>query len=324
MNRVDRLMAMVVHLQGRRLVRAEDIAAHFEISIRTVYRDIAALGEAGIPVMGEAGVGYGLAKGYHLPPVMFTTEEASALFMGAKLVDHLTDASLRKQMESALLKIRSVLPRERQDGLDRLERSTAVIGEGNALMPIPRFNSRTLSPIQRSLAERRVLALDYLGAQRREVTQREVEPLGLVFYSDNWHLIAFCRLRHAVRDFRTDRICQLTLRDETFSGHAEFSLERYLETAAHDGKFQSARVRFKPERMDRVRREWQCRLVEETEKPEGVEVTLLAYSLEWLAFWVFSFGNDAEVIAPQSLKSMVVAEAMQVAQKYSLSESLLT
>src|SRR5260370_22043451 len=158
MNRVDRLMAMVVHLQGRRLVRAEDIAAHFEISVRTVYRDIAALGEAGIPVMGEAGVGYGLAKGYHLPPVMFTAEEASALFMGGKLVDHLTDASLRKQMESALLKIRSVLPRDRQDYLDRLERSTEVVSRG--LTPIPALSSEALTPIQRALAERRVLSRD--------------------------------------------------------------------------------------------------------------------------------------------------------------------
>src|SRR6266404_758531 len=147
MNRVDRLMAMVVRLQSRRVVRAEDIAADFEISVRTVYRDIVALGEAGIPILAEPGVGYGLAKGYHLPPVMFTAEEASALFMGGKLVDHLTDASLRKQMESALLKIRSVLPRDRLDYLDRLERSTAVVsGNSNVL---PRLSSEALIPIQR-------------------------------------------------------------------------------------------------------------------------------------------------------------------------------
>src|SRR6266446_6599977 len=95
MNRVDRLMAMVVQLQSRRVVRAEDIAAHFEISVRTVYRDLAALGEAGIPIVAEAGVGYSLVKGYHLPPVMFTAEEASALFLGGKLVEYLTDASSR-------------------------------------------------------------------------------------------------------------------------------------------------------------------------------------------------------------------------------------
>src|SRR5947209_7353526 len=218
MNRVDRLMAMVVHLQGRRLVRAEDIAADFEISVRTVYRDIAALGEAGIPILSEPGVGYGLAKGYHLPPVMFTSEEASAIFTGGKLVEHLTDASLRKQMESALMKIRSVLPRDRQDYLDRLERTTAVVSRG--VGPIPRLSSETLIPIQRALAERRVLALHYEGIQRREITQRQVEPLGLVFYSDNWHLIAYCRLRRAVRDFRTDRVRKLQLQNELFSGHS--------------------------------------------------------------------------------------------------------
>src|SRR5712671_5222842 len=316
MNRVDRLMAMVVHLQGRRLVRAEDIAAHFEISVRTVYRDIAALGEAGIPVMGEAGVGYGLAKGYHLPPVMFTAEEASALFMGGKLVDHLTDASLRKQMESALLKIRSVLPRDRQDYLDRLERSTEVVAHGHAPAPIPRLSSQSLIPIQRGLAEQRVLGLDYQGIQRGEMTRRDVEPLGLVYYSDNWHLIAYCRLRRDVRDFRTDRICKIELRNELFSGHSQFSLKRYLQTAAHDGKFEAAQVKFKAQTMDRVRNEWHCRLIEEKAEPDGVMVTVLSYSLEWLAGWVFSFGSTAEVLAPDRLKDLIATEARRVTAKY--------
>jgi predicted DNA-binding transcriptional regulator YafY len=314
MNRVDRLMAIVVRLQSRRVVRAEDIAADFEISVRTVYRDLAALGEAGIPIMAEAGVGYSLMKGYHLPPVMFTAEEASALSIGGKLVEHLTDASLRKQMDSALLKIRSVLPRERQDYLDRLERSTAVVSRG--LTALPRLASETLIPVQRALADCRVLAMDYHGLQRQEMTRRQVEPLGLVYYSDNWHLIAYCRLRRDVRDFRTDRICRLQVQNEIFPGHADFSLKRYLEAAAQAGKFESARVRFKPEIMERVRREWHCRLVEEKQEPEGVVVTLLAYSLEWLAGWVFSFGSMAEVLAPERLRQLVGAEAETVAANY--------
>src|SRR5689334_2604728 len=254
MNRVDRLMAIIVRLQSRRVVRAEDIAADFEISVRTVYRDLVALGEAGIPIMAEPGVGYSLVKGYHLPPVMFTPEEASALSIGGKLVENLTDASLRKQMESALLKIRSVLPRDRQDYLDRLERSTAVLANGSS--PLPRLSSEALIPIQRALADRRVLALDYQAAQRRDLTTRQVEPLGLVYYADNWHLIAYCRLRRDVRDFRTDRIQRLGLQNEIFSGHADFSLKRYLETAAHNGKFEAAIIRFHPELIERVRREW--------------------------------------------------------------------
>jgi predicted DNA-binding transcriptional regulator YafY len=314
MNRVDRLMAMVLRLQSRRVVRAEDIASHFEISVRTVYRDLSALGEAGIPILAEAGVGYSLVKGYHLPPVMFTAEEASALFIGSKLVEHLTDASLRKQMESALLKIRSVLPRDRQDYLDRLERSTAVVPAGSSALP--RLASETLIPIQRALAGRRVLAMDYQAAQRPGVTTREVEPLGLVYYADNWHLIGYCRLRRDVRDFRTDRIRKLQVQAEFFSGHDDFSLQRYLDEAARAGKFVTARVRFQPELMERVRREWSCRLVEEKAEPGGVVVTLLGYSFEWFAGWVLSFGSKAEVLGPEEFRQLYAAEAEKIAGQY--------
>ena len=316
MNRVDRLIAIALRLQGRRVVRAEDLAGHFEISVRTVYRDIAALGEAGIPILAEAGVGYSLARGYHLPPVMFTAEEASALSIGGKLVEHLTDASLRKQMDSALLKIRSVLPRDRQDYLDRLERSTAVISR--SANSIPRLSSEALIPIQRALAGRRVLALDYQGGQRREVTKRAVEPLGLVYYADNWHLIAYCRLRRDVRDFRTDRILKLELQNELFSGHDEFSLKRYLEAETHSGQFELARIRFKPEVIERVRRERYWGLVEEKAEGEGIAVTLLDYSLEWLAGWVLSFGSMAEVLGPERFRQRVATEAEKIAGQYAL------
>src|SRR5882762_8641742 len=115
MNRTDRLVAMVLFLQGRRVVRAMELAEHFEITERTVYRDISALCEAGVPISGEAGVGYSLMKGYQLPPVMFTAEEATSLFVGGELVKQFTDASLQAPMMSALDKLRAVLPRDRQD-----------------------------------------------------------------------------------------------------------------------------------------------------------------------------------------------------------------
>jgi predicted DNA-binding transcriptional regulator YafY len=314
MNRVDRLVAIALRLQSRRVVRAEDLAAHFEISVRTVYRDLAALGEAGVPIIGEAGVGYSLVKGYHLPPVMFTAEEASALSIGGKLVDHLTDASLRKQMDSALAKVRSVLPRDRQDYLDRLERSTAIVSR--TASTIPRLSSEALTPIQRALAERRVLALDYQGGQRLELTKRHVEPLGLVYYSDNWHLIAHCRLRRDFRDFRTDRIVKLELRNELFSDHDDFSLKEYLKCRRDEEKFEMARIRFKPVAMDRVRRERAWGLVEEQSSPDGIDVTLLDYSLEWLACWILSFGSLAEALEPDQLRELVAADARKVAAKY--------
>jgi predicted DNA-binding transcriptional regulator YafY len=151
-------------LQGRRVIKAEEIAAHFEISLRTVYRDVAALSEAGVPIVAEAGVGYGLLKGYSMPPIMFTTEEASALFMGGELVDHLTDPSLQAQMRSALLKIRSVLPRDGQDHLDRLKHSTALF------IARPRDGEKSralLIQIQNALARRLVLGLNYTNGLRQ-------------------------------------------------------------------------------------------------------------------------------------------------------------
>jgi len=308
-------MAMVVYLQGRRLSRAEDIAAHFEISVRTTYRDLAALGEAGIPIMAEAGVGYSLVKGYQLPPVMFTAEEAGALFMGGKLVAHLTDASLRKHMESALMKIRSVLPRERQDDLDRLERSTVVLEKQPA--SVPRLASEALIPIQRALAERRVLALDYLGGARGKLTRRHVEPLGLIYYADNWHLIAFCRLRNDMRDFRSDRISSLRLLNEVFTGHADFSLERYLETVMDDEHFETVVIKFKAEAMEPVRRDWSSRLIDEKKEGDDVVVTLEVYALDSFARWILSFGSMAKVIAPEQLKSLIAAEAAKVTAQYS-------
>ena len=315
MNRVDRLMAIALQLQSRRVVRAEDLAAHFEISVRTIYRDMSALGEAGIPIVSEAGVGYSLVKGYHLPPVMFTAEEASALSVGGKLVERLTDASLRKQMESALLKIRSVLPRDRQDYLDRLERSTAIVSRCSTPLKLSR---EALTPIQRALAERRVVALHYQAGQRSDITRRQVEPLGLVYYGDNWHLIAYCRLRRGVRDFRTDRIARLEVQHELFSGHTDFSLKRYLETQRHEGNFEMARIRFTPQAMERVHKERSWGLVEEISGPDGTEVTLLDSSLEWLAGWVLSFGSMAEAIAPQRLQQLVAAEADRIVSKYSV------
>ena len=308
-------MAIVVYLQGRRVTRAGDMAAHFEISVRTMYRDLAALGEAGIPLMAEAGVGYSLVKGYHLPPVMFTAEEAGALFIGGKLVEQLTDASLRRQMESALLKIRSVLPRERQDHLDRLERSTAVLGKHS--VAVARMASEALIPIQQALAERRVLMLDYLGGARRELTRRQVEPLGLIYYADNWHLIAYCRLRRDLRDFRSDRIRSLRLLNEKFSGHADFSLPKYLETSTREDGLETVVIRFKREVMEYVRRDWNIRVEQEQEEAHGeVAVTLRIHALESFASWVLSFGCKAEVVLPERLKAVVAGEAARVVAKY--------
>ncbi len=118
MNRIDRVSAILIHLQTKKIVKAQEIADRFSISLRTVYRDIKALEESGVPVGGEAGVGYQLMEGYRLPPVMFTKEEAIAFLTAEKMVEKLTDASSKKHYKEAMLKIKAVLRYSEKDLLE--------------------------------------------------------------------------------------------------------------------------------------------------------------------------------------------------------------
>ncbi len=314
MNRIDRLVATVLLLQSRRLIRALDIAEHFEISIRTVYRDLRALEEAGVPLSAEAGEGYSLVPGYHLPPVMFTQEEASALFIGGEFVARLTDASLQKHVQSALLKIRAVLPVDKQDYLERLQEATAI---RTRVFPLQEgFRDDALATIQNALVQRRVLAMEYFSNHRDSLTQRRVEPLGLLYYSEHWHLIAYCRLRKDYRDFRTDRIKTLRPCDEVFSEHEKFSLKQYLQALEHFDNPHEIQVKFKPCVARWVRERHRFGLVEEKVCADGVLMTFLAPALEAMGDWLLSFGAEVEIISPPALKLLLWEKSQTLAKHY--------
>lgn len=315
MNRTDRLVAMVMHLQGRRLVRAEDMAGHFSVSVRTIYRDIAALGEAGVPIAGEAGVGYSLVKGYHLPPVMLTGDEAAALFVGGEMVRKFTDASLSAATDAALDKLRAVLPRDRQEHVERLARQTVVLGRRGDIKTDPAAQPWLLA-VQRGVAQRRVLRLSYRGAGRVEETQREVEPLGVVFYGGAWYLVAWCRLRRDYRHFRTDRMVRLEMLPETIPARPDFSLTKHLDEQMDRSETLPARVWLAARVQERARSESYATLVEEKRRDGGAEFSLYTYSLEWLAKWILSFGREAEAIEPAGLRELVAAEAAEVVKRH--------
>lgn len=302
MNRVDRLLGMILFLQGRRVVRAEDMAAHFEISVRTVYRDLAALGEIGVPIMAEAGVGYSLVRGYHLPPVMFTADEAGAIATGSVLVQQFTDASLQAPMQSALMKIRAVLPAEQQRHLENIERSIAF----------PRRKApddANLVQLQQSLAHRRVIRINYQGAKDEQAMPRAVEPVFLIYYLERWHLIAWCRLRKDVRDFRTDRIQGITITKETFTPREDVTYEKLRELWRKDATYLSARVRFKKFSVERARREWSMGVQKEVKHKDGAVLTLSTGSFDWMTGWLLSFGTNATVLEPPELKQRVIEAA---------------
>lgn len=308
MNRLDRLLALILFLQSRRVVTADDLARHFELSVRTIYRDLAALAEVGVPIVAEAGVGYTLLKGYHLPPVNFTAAEANALVTGGMLVGQFADASLKAPMDSALSKVRAVLPREDQDRVARLERGLTT----TARVETPA--QANLCVLQQALAERRLLRFHYQGAGQTDSTERTVEPLGLIRYLERWHLIAWCRERRDYRDFRTDRMSQVTTLRETFEPHEGFSVADYLRSLPQPTL--RARVKFTALSADRARREWWLGIVSEHPTRDGVILTLATVGWEPLAGWLLSFGPTATVIAPDDLRRLLVQAAGDAAKHH--------
>ncbi len=313
MNRTDRLVAMVMLLQSRRVITAAQLAEHFEITERTVYRDLAALGEGGVPIVGEPGVGYSLMSGYCLPPVMFSPEEAFAFVTGGLLVERMTDASMREAIRSAMGKVTAVLPAGLQGRVDRL-RKTMVIGARP-----PTKGSVPLSTVQRAMAEGRVLRLDYLGAARGEPTERLVEPRGLVFYMDHWHLIAWCRLRGDMRDFRVDRIVRCETLPEAISPHPDFNLSEHLARCIVPERSEFAVIEIPELLLEGVRRFWGPTIVEEEALPGGRVRVRFAFrqdGLDYVARWLLSQGTDAEIVSPLLLREMVATLALATAEHH--------
>src|SRR5215218_1355437 len=209
MNRIDRLAAILIQLQSKRLVKAQEIADKFSINLRTVYRDVHALQEAGVPVIGEAGSGYQLMEGYKVPPVMFTEDEASALLMASKLMQSLSDAPLSKHYSSALDKIKAVLRLAEKDHIAGIDEHIAVVKHHT--FAYQKAIELHLPKIIKAIASSTVLKIHYMSIGKHELLERNVEPVGIYYQGSHWYLIAFCHLRRDYRNFRTDKINKLVL-----------------------------------------------------------------------------------------------------------------
>ncbi|WOO43729.1 YafY family protein [Rubellicoccus peritrichatus] len=312
MNRIDRLTAMILMLQSQRVVTAEKISSHFEISVRTVYRDISALGEAGVPIVAEAGVGYSLMRGYNVPPIMFTEAEVAALFMSGEITEQFGDDSLKKSLAGALLKVRAALPDGHKNYLSKLDNSMEVWNGPNEMQ-----SNHSLMPVQEAVVRRKCIAIHYDAGGRGEVTERTVEALGLTFYGRQWHLIAWCRLRKAIRDFRLDRMEKWEVLEETFSGHEDFSLGDFLKDAIEESALISFQVECECWALERILNDMPCKNVSHHELPNGrFLVEAKAYSLEWVAKWLIGMRSFVTARSPQELQDLIRAEAEEILRCY--------
>jgi predicted DNA-binding transcriptional regulator YafY len=223
MVRLVRLTAIVTQLQTQRLVTAAQIAAKFGISIRTVYRDIKALEQSGIPICTEEGKGYTIMEGFRLPPVMFTESEANALITAEQLIAKNKDASLVHDYAEAITKIKAVLRYSTKNKAELL--SKRVVFRQNVNNDI---TSNYLSSLQLALTNFNCIVLTYNAAEKKETTVRTVEPFAVYSTQENWLLIAWCRLRKEYRAFRLDRIKKIEMLNEKFEPH-KITLQQYFE-----------------------------------------------------------------------------------------------
>ncbi len=305
MNRIDRLTAILIQLQTKRVVKAEEISERFEISLRTVYRDVKALMEAGVPIGSEAGKGYFIVDGFHLPPVMFTPDEASSLMLAAKLVEKMTDKSIQSSFNSALLKIKAVLNDSEKDRLESLQAHIEVMRLPRQENPFP---DHFLTSIQQAVVQKDVVRIDYFSGYNEENTTREVEPIGLFYYGAAWHLIAWCRLRNGYRDFRADRIKTMTVTNQRFDARNLFSLKEYLATVMQSNRevervvvvFDRSVVKF----MGSMK--YNYGFVSEEDAGDGkLRLTFLTSYLRSLCRWLLMYGNSIEIESPDKARELV-------------------
>jgi len=313
MNRVDRLIGYLLLLQSRRQVRAADFAKRFEISERTVYRDIQALSEVGVPIVALPGKGYQVMQGYYLPPIAFSPDEARALALS---IGMMTGAASRGPTRdagvAALEKVRAVL-------------SSETLRQVEALLAVTRFythpstqldlEDRKLLDLQRAILDRRVVRLRYHAHTSNEVTARDVEPVELVLVDRSWILDAYCRLRQAPRGFRLTRVDGYTVLDEQFTPRSLRSHDREPDTTR-------VVVQFNPEIMRWVsERQHFSYSAHETaeERAGGAGEAVMVYrprALDVIAGWLLSWGDAFEVLEPRELRQHLDATAGRIAARH--------
>ncbi|MEJ5993485.1 YafY family protein [Pedobacter sp. Du54] len=223
MNRIDRLFGILILLQSKKYTSAERIAAQYGISIRTVYRDIKALGEQGIPLSFEPNKGYFIVQGYFLPPVSFNSDEANALLLMERFLEGFADKSILTHYTSALNKVKNVLRTVQKEKLETLNEHIKL-----QLPERLKNDFEYLSLLQNAISSKCIIEINYKN-NKQEVSKREVEPIGLIFYAFSWHLIGWCYLRKEYRDFKLNNILKVRCTEIPFQKTEHMQISEYMK-----------------------------------------------------------------------------------------------
>ena len=295
MNRTDRLLAIVLELQHHRQQRAEDLAATFEVSKRTIYRDMLALME-----------------GYFLPPLNFNTDEALMLILGADLMAQNFDAHYRQAARSAVMKIEAVLPDHLRADIDYLKTNIAFYSRRTDAQ-----ENGYLQKVRNAIVERKTLRMCYAKRfptqHESELTERDVDPYSIARLANSWFLLGYCHLRCDTRIFRLDRIEDLAVLNKTFERPHNYQPQWNASGARRQ---MVVKVLFDYEIARWVRETYPYSKVDEAETEEGLLVTFRVEREGEILNWLLGWGGKATVIEPESLRQQLINEARGLLGNY--------
>lgn len=313
MNKFDRVFAILILLQTKNIIKAKTIAERYDISLRTVYRDMNTLKSAGIPIIGDPGIGYSIMEGYRIPPIMFSQGETAALLTAEKFIGKMADQETQSYYSSALLKIKSILRSSEKHSLDVLDRSIAISDDDNK-----EYNA-LLPDLFRGIASKQMMHMEYQKADGTS-SSRHIEAIGCYHRANNWYLIAYCQLKKDYRTFKVDRIVAIKVLSDHFKTE-HISLQDYIdqqdEQWKEEQKFKSIEIAFSRSYVKFAeRRKYYFGFVDQIDDGETIRMKFLNSSIEIIARWLLQFGDQATVIAPVELKERIKLLASDLYKHY--------
>ena len=302
--RFDRIVDILIQLQSKRIIKAQELASRFDVSLRTIYRDIKSLEQAGVPIIGEAGTGYSLVDGYKLPPIVFSKEEAMSFIGAEKLMEKFMDQKLNANYKSAIYKIKSVLKAHDKELVANIEQQIEMTKPSYNI-----FNEEVPHALQsflESLGNKRQIRMHYTGLKDLSPQTRTIEPIGLFHENGFWYIAAFCHNRSDYRQFRADRINHIEVLDTNFFKN-HISLKEYREQVLNKINLLEIRIAVGEETAPHLH--WQRNsfgFVEEKRENNQIEMVFkTSGNIEHFARWFLMFADDAQVISPAHLKNLV-------------------
>lgn len=301
MNRIDRLTAILTHLQSKRIIRAVELAERFGVSLRTIYRDVRALEETGVPIIGEAGQGYSLVEGYRLSPVMFTKQEALAFVVAEKLLEKSMDEENSRFYKEALFKIKAILKTEEKDLVGRIDEQIKVVG--SSPIPSQKQKSKNFQKVLEGISERKVLKGTYTTFVPQQSTERQIEPIGIYHHFSQWYLIAYCRLRKDYRTFRVDRFDQLQVLEEQFVLGKHPHIQKFLDQLSEEHQLHQIILLVRREGLKYLQTlKYNLGFVSERTVGDEIEMILMNSSLEYFLRCIVNMADMVRIVEPQALK----------------------